>query len=124
MKKQIKEFESMFLKEDVVDFKPGDTIEVSFRVREGEKERIQIFRGVVLQVKGTGMGSTVTVRKMSGNVAVERIFPIHSPMVSDIKLLRKGLVRRAKLYYLRELQGKAARIKEKKDHTKKVTAKA
>ena len=114
MKAQIKRFESIFLKKDIPEFSPGDTLQVSSRVREGDKERIQVFQGVVIQAKGVGASRTVTVRKISGDVAVEKIFPVHSPTVSEIKLVRKGRVRRAKLFYLRDLQGKAARIKEEK----------
>ena len=96
------------------DFGPGDTINVFFKIREGDKERIQQFQGVVIQMAGTGLGSTVTVRKSSGNVYVERIFPAHSPLIAEIKVLKRGRVRRAKLFYLRSLTGKATRIKEKK----------
>ena len=96
------------------DYGPGDTINVSFRIREGDKERIQQFQGVVVQKSGTGLGATLTVRKSSGNVYVERIFPAHSPLIAEIKILKRGKVRRARLYYLRELTGKATRIKEKK----------
>jgi large subunit ribosomal protein L19 len=96
------------------DFGPGDTINVSFKIREGDKERIQQFQGVVIQRSGAGLGSTVTVRKSSGNVYVERIFPTHSPLIAEIKVLKRGRVRRAKLFYLRERTGKATRIKEKK----------
>lgn len=112
MKPIVQEFENSFTKKKLPEFGPGDTVQISFRVREGDKERIQVFQGVVMQIKGKGMGTTVTVRKISGNVAVERIFPVHSPAVDKIKRVRKGSVRRARLYYLRGLQGKAARIKE------------
>lgn len=94
-------------------FKPGDTVAVSYRIIEGAKERIQIFRGDVIQIKGTGTNKTFTVRKISHGVGVERIFPFNSPAVAMVKNLKKGKVRRAKLYYLRELTGKSARIKEK-----------
>ncbi|KMQ49902.1 50S ribosomal protein L19p [Chitinispirillum alkaliphilum] len=110
----IKAVEKKQLTDRKLDFGPGDTISVSFRIREGDKERIQVFQGVVIQTAGTGIGSTVTVRKSSGNVYVERIFPLHSPLISEVKLVRRGKVRRAKLYYLRGLIGKATRIKEKK----------
>ncbi len=95
-------------------FKAGDTITVHYKIKEGNKERIQNYRGVVIQVKGTGATKTFTVRKMSGNVGVERIFPISSPFIDQIEVNKKGMVRRAKLYYLRSLTGKKARIKEKR----------
>lgn len=95
-------------------FNPGDTITVSYKIIEGNKERIQNYRGVVMQVKGTGVTKTFTVRKMSGNVGVERIFPLFSPFIDNIEINKKGSVRRAKLYYLRALTGKKARIKEKR----------
>jgi len=101
------------LKKDVSEFRAGDTISVSVRVKEGNKERIQVFSGVVIQKKGAGISESFTVRKMSGNVAVERIFLLHSPNVTKIKVNKLGKVRRARLYYLRELEGKAARIKER-----------
>jgi large subunit ribosomal protein L19 len=93
---------------------PGDTVSVSLRIREGEKERIQSFQGVVIQTRGKGMGKTITVRKVSGGVYVERIFPYYSPLISEIKTVRRGKTRRAKLYYLRKLSGKSTRIKEDK----------
>ena len=95
-------------------FKAGDTITVHYKIREGNKERIQNYRGVVIQVKGTGVTKTFTVRKMSGNIGVERIFPLYSPFIAQIEVNKKGSVRRAKLYYLRALTGKKARIKEKR----------
>jgi len=97
-----------------VEYGAGDTINVSFKIREGDKERIQQFQGVIVQTSGTGLGETMTVRKSSGNVYVERIFPTHSPLIAEIKVLKRGRVRRAKLFYLRGLTGKATRIKEKK----------
>jgi large subunit ribosomal protein L19 len=97
-----------------VEYGPGDTINVSFKIKEGDKERIQQFQGTVIQVRGAGISTTVTVRKSSGNIYVERIFPTFSPLVSEIKVLKRGLVRRAKLYYLRDRIGKSTRIKEKK----------
>jgi len=102
------------LKEDVPDFKAGDTVSVHVKVIEGDKERIQIFKGVVLQRQGAGVDSTFTVRKVSEGIGVERIFPIHSPKVENIEVLRRGRVRRSKLFYLRGLKGKAARIEEKR----------
>lgn len=95
-------------------FKAGDTITVHYKIREGNKERIQNYRGVVIQVKGTDVTKTFTVRKMSGSIGVERIFPLYSPFIDLIEVNKKGRVRRAKLYYLRALTGKKARIKEKR----------
>lgn len=99
------------------DFKSGDSIIVSYKIVEGAKERIQDFRGDVLQIKGSGAGKTFTVRKISNGVGVERIFPFASPHIVEIKLVKKGKVRRAKLFYLRDLVGKKAKIKEKKAFT-------
>ncbi len=107
------ETQQEYLKE-VPDFRPGDTLRVNVRVREGEKERIQAFEGVCIGRKHGGVSETFTVRKISSGVGVERIFPLHSPMVESINIVRRGRVRRAKLYYLRNLRGKAARIKERK----------
>ncbi len=98
------------------DFAPGDTIKVLYRVREGQKERIQVFQGVCLGRRGSGMGETFTVRKVSGGIGVERVFPVNAPTVGGVEIVRRGRVRRAKLYYLRGLRGKAARIKEKRVH--------
>lgn len=110
----IKFVEEQFLKENTFpDFRPGDNVAVSVEIVEGEKKRTQIFRGDVIQIKGSGRSKTFTVRKLSNGIGVERIFPIASPSISEIKVLKKGKVRRAKLYYLRELVGKKARIKEK-----------
>ncbi|MBX7119290.1 MAG: 50S ribosomal protein L19 [Gemmatimonadaceae bacterium] len=95
-------------------FRAGDTLRVNVRVKEGEKERLQAFEGVCIGRKGTGVSATFTVRKISNGVGVERIFPLHSPMLAEIKVVRRGRVRRAKLFYLREVTGKAARIAEKK----------
>ncbi len=102
------------LRTDMPAFEPGDTVRVMVRVREGDKERLQAFEGVVIAKRGGGISETFTVRKISGGVGVERVFPLHSPMFSSVELLRQGRVRRAKLYYLRELRGKAARIKERR----------
>lgn len=99
---------------DVPPFRPGDTLRVSVRVREGDKERLQAFEGVCIARRGGGVSETFTVRKISNGVGVERIFPVHSPMIADILVVRRGRVRRAKLYYLRHLSGKATRIREKK----------
>ncbi len=107
------ETQKEFLKQ-VPAFRAGDTLRVNVRVKEGEKERLQAFEGVCIGRKGTGVSATFTVRKISNGVGVERIFPLHSPMLADIKVVRRGRVRRAKLFYLREVTGKAARIAEKK----------
>jgi len=101
-------------RDDLPDFAPGDTIKVLYKVREGQKERIQVFQGVCLGRRGSGMGETFTVRKISGGIAVERIFPVNAPTVGGVEIVRRGRVRRAKRYYLRGLRGKAARIKEKR----------
>ena len=103
-----------YLKEDIPNFRAGDTVRVNVRVREGEKERIQAFEGVVLGRKHGGVNETFTVRKISSGIGVERIFPLHSPSIESIKVVRQGRVRRAKLYYLRNLRGKAARITERR----------
>ena len=100
------------------DFRPGDNVVVSYKIIEGAKERIQDFRGDVLSIRGEGRAKTFTVRKMSNGVGVERIFPFHSPNIVEIKILKRGKVRRAKLFYLRDLVGKKARIKEKKHFNK------
>ena len=106
--------EAKGLRTDLPEFEPGDTLAVHVRVREGSKERIQIFRGDVIQRRGAGLGSSVTVRKLSNGVGVERIFPVNSPSVSKFEVVRRGRVRRAKLYFLRGLTGKAARIRERR----------
>jgi large subunit ribosomal protein L19 len=107
------DLEKPLLKSDVPVFAPGDTIRVHVKIREGEKERIQLFSGIVIARRGGGIRETFTVRKISGGVGVERIFPLHSPIIERIEVERKGAVRRAKLYYLRARKGKAARIDEK-----------
>jgi large subunit ribosomal protein L19 len=98
----------------VPPFRAGDTLRVSVRVREGDKERLQAFEGVCIARRGSGVSASFTVRKISNGVGVERIFPLHSPMIADITVMRRGRVRRAKLFYLRSLAGKATRIREKK----------
>ena len=103
-----------YLKEDIPAFAPGDTVKVHAKVVEGDKERIQIFEGVVLQRKGTGVSETFTVRRITYGVAVERVFPLHSPRIDQIQVVRRGRVRRARLNYLKDRIGKAARIKDKK----------
>ena len=100
------------LRKDLPSFRPGDTLKVHVKVIEGSRERIQLFEGVVIKRRGGGISETFTVRKISYGVGVERAFPLHSPKIDRIEVARRGKVRRAKLYYLRELRGKAARIKE------------
>lgn len=109
----IKELEAEQLKKDVPAFAPGDTVVVQVKVKEGTRERLQAFEGVVIAKRNRGLNSAFTVRKISHGVGVERVFQTHSPLVGSIEVKRRGDVRRAKLYYLRELSGKAARIKEK-----------
>ena len=106
--------EEMNKGKDLPDFRAGDNVVVSYRIIEGEKERIQDYRGNVIQINGSGLTKTFTVRKMSNGVGVERIFPLNSPNIAEIKVLKRGKVRRAKLYYLRNLRGKAARIPERR----------
>ena len=103
------------LRTDVPDFRPGDTLKVHVRVVEGSRERIQVFQGVVIRRQGSGVRETFTVRKVSFGVGVERTFPVHTPIIQKIEVATRGDVRRAKLYYLRDLRGKAAKIKEKRD---------
>lgn len=103
------------MRDDIPDFRPGDTVKVNVRVVEGTRSRIQVFEGVVIARKGGGLRETFTVRKISFGVGVERTFPVHSPVIESIEVARRGKVRRAKLYYLRDRVGKAARIKEKRD---------
>jgi large subunit ribosomal protein L19 len=103
------------LRTDIPEFRPGDTVKVHVRVVEGNRSRIQVFQGVVIRRQGGGIRETFTVRKVSFGVGVERTFPVHTPVVERIEVVTRGDVRRAKLYYLRELRGKAAKIKEKRD---------
>jgi large subunit ribosomal protein L19 len=103
------------LRTDVPDFRPGDTLKVHVRVVEGSRERVQVFQGVVIRRQGSGVRETFTVRKVSFGVGVERTFPVHTPIIQKIEVATRGDVRRAKLYYLRDLRGKAAKIKEKRD---------
>ncbi|HEY8559398.1 MAG TPA: 50S ribosomal protein L19 [Pyrinomonadaceae bacterium] len=110
------------LKENIPAFQSGDTVKVHVRIKEGNKERLQIFEGVVIARKHGGARETVTVRKVSFGVGVERIFPLHATIIDHIDVVRRGRVRRAKLYYLRDLRGKAARIKERDTRNKKVSA--
>jgi large subunit ribosomal protein L19 len=103
------------LRDDVPEFAPGDTVKVHVRVVEGNRERVQVFEGVVIARKGSGAGATFTVRKVSFGVGVERTFPLHSPIIAKIERVTRGDVRRAKLFYLRDRVGKAAKVKEKRD---------
>jgi large subunit ribosomal protein L19 len=107
------------LNADIPDFKPGDTVRIHYQVVEGDKTRIQVFQGAVISRRGSGVSETVTVRKVSNGVGVERIFPLNSPKISRFEITRLGNVRRAKLFYLRSKKGRAARIREKKAYGKK-----
>lgn len=111
----IRSVEEGQLRKDVPEFRPGDTVRVHVKVKEGGRERVQVFEGVVIDRTGGGLSETFTVRRVSYGVGVERIFPVHSPGIERIEVSRRGQVRRAKLFYLRKLTGKAARIKEKRD---------
>lgn len=108
----IRELEKEQLKSDIPAFRPGDTLRVHVKVIEGQRERIQVFEGVVIRRRGSGVSETFIVRKISNGVGVERTFPVHSPKIDKIEVMRRGKVRRARIYYLRNLRGKAARIKE------------
>lgn len=112
MQKLIEEITKDQLRTDLPTFRPGDTVRVHVKVVEGNRERIQVFEGVVIKRRGGGISETFTVRKVSYGVGVERTFPVHSPKIANLEVVRRGKVRRAKLYYLRNLRGKAARIKE------------
>lgn len=112
---QLATIERPYLKSNLPEFRPGDTVKVHVRVVEGNKERIQMFQGVVIARKGGGTRESFMVRKISGGVGVERIFPLHSPTLDKVEVVRRGKVRRAKLYYLRDLRGKAARIEERRE---------
>ena len=109
----IKELTANHIKEDIPDFAVGDTVKVSVKVREGERERIQVFEGVVIKRRGSGIQESYTVRRISHGIGVERVFPLHSPLVDKIEVSRRGRVRRSKLYYLRDRVGRAARVKER-----------
>ena len=109
------ELDNASLRSDVPAFRPGDTVDVGVRVVEGSRSRVQRFQGVVIRRQGGGVRETFTVRKVSFGVGVERTFPVHTPVIEDIKIVTRGDVRRAKLYYLRELRGKKAKIKEKRE---------
>jgi large subunit ribosomal protein L19 len=112
---KIDDIESKFLRSDLPDFRVGDTVRVHYRIVEGDKERTQVFQGVVLKRHRAGARSTFTVRKVSFNVGVERIFLSHSPRIEKVEVVSKGVVRRARLFYLRDLAGKAARVRDQKD---------
>ncbi|MEW6201850.1 MAG: 50S ribosomal protein L19 [bacterium] len=113
--KEIEEFEKKQMKKEVPEFSVGDTVKVYHRIKEGDKERTQVYQGTVIRFQNAGINRTFTVRKVSLGVGVEKTYPVHSPYVEKVKVLRKGGVRRAKLYYLRELGGKSARVKQKKE---------
>lgn len=108
----VKEITKSQMRTDIPELRPGCTVRVDVRIKEGEKSRIQAYEGLVIRIQGSGIGQTFTVRKISNGVGVERTFPVHSPIIDSVTILRRGKVRRAKLYYLRGLSGKAARIKE------------
>ena len=111
---KMKQLEKEMMRLDLPDFSPGDSVKVHVKIKEGEKERIQVFQGVVISKRRGSTNATFTVRKISYGVGVERIFPLHSPIIDKIEVVTKGRVRRAKIYYLRKLRGKAARIKERR----------
>ncbi len=112
---KIQEFEQSLVRSDLPEFRVGDTLRVHYKIVEGDKDRIQVFQGVVIQRHRAGARSTFTVRKVSFNVGVERVFLLHSPRIDKIEIVSKGVVRRSRLFYLRELQGKAARVRDQKD---------
>lgn len=114
--KTLDSVDAAVLRSDIPDFRPGDTVKVHVKVVEGNKTRVQVFQGVVIARSGSGASETYTVRKVSYGVGVERTFPLHSPVIEKIELVTKGDVRRAKLYYLRGLRGKAAKIRERRDN--------
>jgi large subunit ribosomal protein L19 len=113
MNKVLKKIYETHKREEVPELEPGDTVRVQVKIREGDKERLQAFEGVLIARNNTGLSETITVRKISFSVGVERIFPIHSPSIRSIEIVRRARVRRAKLYYLRKLRGKAARLRER-----------
>ena len=113
MQKPLQRVYDKYKRDDLPELEPGDTLRVNVKIREGDKERLQAFEGVLIAKHNSGISETITVRKISFGIGVERVFPIHSPVIESIKTVRKAKVRRAKLYYLRELRGKAARLKER-----------
>ncbi len=117
--KRITQIEKNFVRDKVPEFSSGDTVKVHVKIKEGDKERVQVFQGTVIGRRGSGTGATFTVRKTSYGIGIERIFPLHSPNIDKITRVRQGKVRRAKLYYLRDLTGKSARIEEKLDDKSK-----
>ena len=117
--KRIEQIEKSYLRDDFPEFRAGDSIRVHVKIKEGDKERVQVFQGVCISRRGGGTGATFTVRKISQGIGVERVFPTHSPNIAKIEKIRSGDVRRAKLNYLRELTGKSARIKELRTDIKK-----
>ncbi|HYU86268.1 MAG TPA: 50S ribosomal protein L19 [Kribbellaceae bacterium] len=117
MSNVLNELDDASKRDDVPDFRPGDTVKVHVKVVEGNRSRVQVFQGVVIRRQGGGLQETFTVRKVSFGVGVERTFPVHTPIIEKIDVVTRGDVRRAKLYYLRDLRGKAAKIKEKRDAT-------
>lgn len=112
---QIQALEAAQIRKDIPDFRNGDTVRVHYKIVEGDKERVQIFQGLVIKQHRAGARSTFTVRKISFNVGVERIFPLYSPRIDKVEIVGRGVVRRSRLFYLRELQGKAARLRDQKD---------
>lgn len=118
---KLKLIEQTIVRDEIPSFTAGDTVNVHYRVREGDKERIQQYKGIVINERGSGSNKTFTVRKISGNIGVERIFPLYTPFIAKIEVLKKGKIRRSKLFYLRELRGKAARIQEKTKNQDKKT---
>ena len=112
---KITDLESVYLRKDLPSFRAGDTVRVHYKIVEGDKERVQVFQGLVIKQHRAGARSTFTVRKVSFSVGVERVFPLYSPRIEKIEIVGQGVVRRARLFYLRELQGKAARLQDKKD---------
>jgi large subunit ribosomal protein L19 len=114
MSRLIEELEQDYLKSDVPEFRVGDTVRVHARVREGTRDRVQVFEGTVIRRRGGGVNENFTVRRLSGNIGVERTFLVHSPIVTEVEIIRRGRVRRAKLYYLRDRIGRAARVLERR----------
>ena len=121
---QLDDVNAATLRDDIPAFRAGDTLKVHVKVIEGNRSRVQVFQGIVIRRHGSGVGETFTVRKVSFGVGVERTFPVHTPIIDKIEVVTRGDVRRAKLYYLRDLRGKAAKIKEKRDSSGKAEAKS